>query len=180
MSEAQICVFNCIWGTNWLQTGQRQTADGTTNFTHTDNGATLFQTRAGPGRAHRAHMHKSCPCCSFHTGYGRSGPGFDATRARPRTDACLGQLHAGNGATWGLQKDGGWGLIHSGPFVVSFHVPLRADSAALGPVLLFAEQRLQQTQLGFLGFVLAVFLRHRTAVLLLTRPERATHGENEQ
>lgn len=26
MSEAQIFVNNCIWGTNWLQTGKRQTA----------------------------------------------------------------------------------------------------------------------------------------------------------
>lgn len=50
------------------------------------------------------------------------------------------------------------------------------NSAALGRVPLLAEQSLQQTQLGFEVLVLAVFLCHGPAVLLLTRPVHM-HGE---
>lgn len=35
MSEAQIFVNNCIWGTNWLQTGKRKCSAGTTCTTAT-------------------------------------------------------------------------------------------------------------------------------------------------
>lgn len=74
MSEAQIFVNNCIWGTNWRQTGKRQTAQTVqlalqrrcsstfTLFLH-ENGATLGQPCKDAYRStmwdHKTDMHKS-------------------------------------------------------------------------------------------------------------------------
>lgn len=73
MSEAQISV-NCIWGTNWLQTGKRQTARTVrlalerrrsptfTLFVH-ENGAVSGQPRKNAYHStmwdHKTDMHKS-------------------------------------------------------------------------------------------------------------------------
>lgn len=80
MSAAQIFVNNCIWGTNWLQTGKRQTA-GTgqlalerrcsptfTLFLH-ENGAILGQPSENAYHStmwdHKTDMHKLISFTAF-------------------------------------------------------------------------------------------------------------------
>lgn len=80
MSEAQIFVNNCIWGTNWLQTGKRQTAQTVqlalqrrcsstfTLFLH-ENGAIFGRPCKNAYRStmrdHKTDMHKSISFTAF-------------------------------------------------------------------------------------------------------------------